>query len=898
MQKKIVPLVLAVALLISGALSILSIHSLQGNARIINYAGVVRGATQRLIKQELNGQPNDALIAKLDGILAELSTGEGENELGRLEDGSFQSLVAQMQEQWAALKEEIAFVRQGGPPAELYQLSEEYFELADRTVSAAEVYSERQVHGAERVLFVLIAVFLLLAALLAWYSVVQDRRQQALEKAEDLNRIKRENLERMSESLRAPMDEISELMYVSDTVTYDLLFVNEAGRRTFGLTDFAGKKCYQAIEGRDSPCEFCTTPLLVPGENYTWEHTNPITKKHYLLKDRLILWEGRTARLETAFDITAAEEEKQALKNMLDAEQMVMECVRTLYQEHDVAHAVPTVLQDVGAFLCADRAYLGVVRGGLWYNDFEWCKDGISSQKDELQALPLSAIQSWLPVFARQECVVLEDLESVRLTQPDEYALLHAQGIHSLVAAPLVEQGQLWGLLGVDNPPPERMRTIASLLQTLSYFLLLAFHRSENERQLSQLSYYDTLTSFYNRNRFIEDSAALAGSAGPMGVIYLDVNGLKDTNDQYGHALGDQLLLNCTKMMREAFPDANAYRIGGDEFVLLCPGMARAPFEERAAELRRRFGADGPCHAAMGVQWAAQPQDLQQLIAKADAQMYLDKQAFYRQNPASKRYRHHSDEALHLSDPKVLQEELRQNHFVVYLQPQVSSSDRSSVAAEALIRYQPRAGSLMLPGSFLPLLEENQTASQIDFYVFEHICAQIQQWQAQGRQIVPVSVNFSRSSLAQPDFIARLNALCQKYEVDKRYLGIELTETAREPEGVDLKTLIHDLRCEGFQVSIDDFGTEYANLALLSMVEFDVLKLDKSLVDDLASNPKARTVVESIVGICKKMQIRVVAEGIETEEQLAVLRACGVETAQGFLFSKPIPADDYANQYL
>lgn len=898
MQKRMIPVLLAAALLILGFISVVSIHDLQGSARVINYAGVVRGATQRLVKQELNGQPNDALEATLDGILEELATGKGESGLVRLEDDAFQKLVAQMQRQWAEIKAEIPAVRGGADGSGLYRLSEEYFALADQAVCAAEDYSESQVQRAERGLVILSGVFLLLAGLLAWYGAVQARRQRALAEAENANRLRREHLMQLSADLRAPMDEISEVMYVADPESYELLYINEQGRRSFGITDLEGKKCYQLLQGKDAPCEFCTTPHLVPGENYTWEYTNPLTQRHYLLKDRLLQWEGKPARMEIAFDITEAEAEKQALKNALDAQQMIMECVRTLYREHDLDQSVPAVLERLGRFLGADRAYLGMVRGELIYNDFEWCAGNVEPQKEALQGVPLQLIGRWLPIFARQECVILEDLEPLKELCPGEYELLHAQDIHSLVAAPLEQDGKLRGLLGVDNPPPEQIRTIASLLQTLCYFVLLAYRRTENEQQLSQLSYHDTLTSFYNRNRYTEDCAAFSKKSGPIGAVYLDVNGLKDTNDQYGHAAGDQLLIKCARKMKEAFQEAEYYRVGGDEFVILCPGIERAVFGQRLAALRRSFAGGGGCKAAIGAQWAGQCGDLGQITASADEKMYEDKKEFYRQNPSSNRYRHHSDETLPLADPEVLREELRQNRFVVYLQPKVSVADGSAVGAEALIRYLPREGSLVLPGNFLPLLEESETVSQIDFYVFEYACSRLKEWARQGRQALPVSVNFSRCSLAQPDFAARLTGLCEKYGVDKKYLQIELTETMREADGMDMKALIREVRQAGFAISIDDFGTEYANLAMLSAVEFDVLKLDKSLVDDVATNPKARTVVETIVDICKKMQIEVVAEGIETEEQLAVLRACGVELVQGFLFSRPIPIEEYEKKYL
>lgn len=899
MQKRIIPIILAVALLITGLISVFSIHGLQGNGRIINYAGVVRGATQRLVKQELNGQPNDALIAKLDGILIELSTGKGENGLGRLEDEQFQTLLSEMLVQWAVIQEAILQVRQGDSGTALYAQSEDFFTLADQTVSAAEAYSKRQVHRAEQGLVALSAVFLLLAALLAWYGAVQSKRHRALQEAEAENRAKSERLARMSEDLRAPMNDISELIYVADLETHELLFMNETGKQTFQVSDLSHQMCYQVLQGYDAPCAFCTTPRLVPGETYTWEFTNPLTKRHYLLKDRLMEWDGRPARMEIAFDITEAEAEKQSLKNMLNTEQMVMECVRTLYQEHDMARSFPTVLERLGRYLTAERVYLSMVRENQLFKEFEWF-DETSHEHTEMSLLEFSpeTLKRWQATFYERECLIIDDVDVLQEKFPEEFALLQSRNIHSLAVTPLEQDGQLRGVLVVDNPPSERIRGIASLLQTLCYFLMLAYRRTENEQQLSHLSYYDTLTSFYNRNRYIEDSAALIGQPGPVGVVYLDVNGLKDINDQRGHAFGDEVLIKCARQMREVFQTANYYRIGGDEFVIICVGIDRTTFEIRVAALRRRFTSNILCNAAIGAQWDEQIQDLEQIIARADAKMYEDKKEFYRKNPASNRYRHISDEVLHLSDPEVLQEEIRQERFVVYLQPKISSADRSAVGAEALIRYQSRSGSLILPGNFLPMLEESLTVSQIDFFVFEFACSQLKEWAKQGKQTIPVSVNFSRCSLSRPDFVAQLVEICQKYGVENKYLEIEITETFHEADGVDLKGLIHDLRQAGFVVSIDDFGTEYANLALLSTVEFDVLKLDKSLVDDVARNARARHVVESIVSICKKMQIQVVAEGIETEEQLTALRSCGVEFVQGFLFSKPIPIEEYEGTYL
>ena len=201
--------------------------------------------------------------------------------------------------------------------------------------------------------------------------------------------------------------------------------------------------------GKDAPRPFCTNHLLKEGEIYTWEFTNPIIGRHYLLKDRLIEWDGRNARMEIAFDTTESENEKILLKYTLNAEKMVMECVRTLYQEHDFDVAVDQVLGHLGKFLCADRSYIFNIRDHLLYNDYEWCAEHVAPQKEFLQAVPLSLIERWYPYFETQGCVEIEDIELIKESSPDEYHVLKEQDIRSLVVAPL-EHGERWKAVSVS----------------------------------------------------------------------------------------------------------------------------------------------------------------------------------------------------------------------------------------------------------------------------------------------------------------------------------------------------------------------------------------------------------------------------------------------------------------
>ena len=419
------------------------------------------------------------------------------------------------------------------------------------------------------------------------------------------------------------------------------------------------------------------------------------------------------------------------------------------------------------------------------------------------------------------------------------------------------QNGELAGYLGVDNPPPDKIINIASLLQTLCYFVSLALQHAESQKKLSYLSYHDNSTTFYNRNRYIKDTQKLFNMDTSLGIIYLDVNGLKDVNDQFGHEVGDALLVECARRMKMVFKKADFYRIGGDEFIIICQSIKKESFEKRVKELSESFSKKPVCQVAIGTQWTNAVGNINEMIAEADARMYENKKEFYHKHMISRRYRHHSDEMLHLTNIDYLESEIENGHFVVYLQPKILCEDRSCVGAEALIRYCDNAGTL-----------------------------------------IPLSINFSIESLRGKSFVERILETCKKYQIPTKYIEIEITERGHDEKNFEIKTVISKLRSAGFIVAIDDFGTEYANLALLSDAEFDILKLDKSLISNVALNPRTKIIMEYISKICHRLGLDMIAEGIESEEQFFTLCSYGVETVQGYLFSKPLAINVFEEKYL
>lgn len=697
------------------------------------------------------------------------------------------------------------------------------------------------------------------------------------------------------------LNEISELVYVSDPETYELLFVNQTGCQTLHLENYKHKKCYEILQGKTSSCEFCTNDRLCDDNFYTWEFTNPSIGRHFLLKDKIIQWRGKTARMEIAFDITERELQKQELKNMLDVQTLITNCVRMLYAVDDLDQTINAVLTQIGEFLVSDRAYVFEIKDELMNNTHEWTAPGISPQLEKLQQLDLSLISDWLPFFEKNDCIIIDDVEQLQKTNPAAYATLHAQEITSLIAAPIFLDNKLAGYIGIDNYDSEKIKNSSYLLLSMSIFLSYAIRHRNHVDMLHRLSYHDLLTNALNRNAFMDVlSQFRPGQYASAGIIYIDINGMKEINDFYGHHQGDKILITTVAKVFNLFKPDELFRIGGDEFVIITYDLTETDFYEKFNLLRNIFceKTNLPFSIATGSCWVKSPSDLNSLLQQADSAMYADKKKFYYGKEKTSRYRHNLDDILNLANYSALQEALTAGQFCIYFQPKISLDTEEFIGSEALIRYINQAGEIIAPNNFIPILEEARLIKMLDLYVFEEVCKQINIWKERKMRVKPVSINLSRSTLSYHFLADQLLALITKHNIDISLLELEVTETAEVDNQLVFSQALEKLKEYGFSISIDDFGVRNASLSLFTTINFDILKLDRSLVKTLAQNQKARILIRSLAVICSDLGIKLIAEGVETLEQLDILKELRCNEVQGYLFSKPLPLNDFENKYL
>lgn len=437
-------------------------------------------------------------------------------------------------------------------------------------------------------------------------------------------------------------DILGELVYVADVETYELLYLSELAEKAL-TGPWRGRKCHEAIMNSSEPCDFCTNGLLKRDEYYAWTRYNENLGRYFALKDKLIDWDGRPARLEIAFDMSEHREQLLGLERELGLERLLIKCIREMRDIDGFAGDMSSVLRMIGEAMGADRAYIFQVTRSLegedtFNNTHEWCAPGIQPEIDELQNMDMSIVEHWISPFSNRETLVIGDIETIRDSQPNEYALLKPQGIRSIVNAPLVAEGELIGSIGVDNPQSIDIERTREFFVNLAYFLSMELEGFRAKERLKAMGYTDALTGLANRNRFTADIEELdeAGPRRGFGVAFIDMNGLKEINDEQGHMRGDRALRAVARIVRSSFPEANVYRLGGDEFLAIQLDVEGDRFAADAARARELFGEQG-CSTAMGLFYASEPLLVEQAVKVSDQRMYREKRIYYETHPGADR---------------------------------------------------------------------------------------------------------------------------------------------------------------------------------------------------------------------------------------------------------------------
>lgn len=332
-------------------------------------------------------------------------------------------------------------------------------------------------------------------------------------------------------------------------------------------------------------------------------------------------------------ELAVSERTKEQIRQRLEIATVLNSCVGKLNSDTDIDVGINNLLATVNGYFQADRTYVFEIDPdrGVLINTFEYiCGQEVSAQMDNLQEVPVSVIKVWMQNFRQGRSYYMSDLEQER-GQPS-YEMLKAQQVWRLLAVPLMKGGAMVGFLGVDNPRAHY--DDATLLASIQFFVTNSLDRKKQQAYLEKLSYRDMLTGLYNRNRYIERLEAYKQVQDQqIGAIYIDLNGLKKVNDEQGHRAGDELIVRAAGTIAGIFAE-DAYRVGGDEFVVILLDVSREDFARKTEQLRRQM-QENSVDASIGGVWQASTENLENLLRLADENMYREKKRYYSQADAA-----------------------------------------------------------------------------------------------------------------------------------------------------------------------------------------------------------------------------------------------------------------------
>lgn len=426
-------------------------------------------------------------------------------------------------------------------------------------------------------------------------------------------------------------------------------------------------------------------------------------------------------------------------------------------------------------------------------------------------------------------------------------------------------------------------------------------------RRMSYLAQHDVLTALPNRllldDRLRRGVTSAHRYGRKLALLFVDVDEFKQINDSLGHAVGDELLRSVGERLQTCVRRSDTVgRHGGDEFLVLLSevdgaGSAAIIAKKIIAAVTAPYDIAGPdlrITVSIGISmYPDDGQDAESLTRHADTAMYQVKAhgrgdfRFYEHDMNVPAVERHSIEG-RLCNAVARQE------FVLHYQPKINIETGAVIGAEALVRWQHPEKGIVPPAQFVPIAEDSGLIVPIGEWVLREACRQARAWQDAGLRRLPVSVNISAVELQSNGFFEGVRDTLQETGLEPGYLELELTETVLMKNAEATISVLRSLKTLGVQLAVDDFGTGYSSLSYLRQFPIDTLKIDRSFVQEITSDPDGAPIITAVIGLGRSLKHRVIAEGVETKEQLAFLRAQHCGEGQGYYFSRPLVAKRYA----
>ncbi len=557
--------------------------------------------------------------------------------------------------------------------------------------------------------------------------------------------------------------------------------------------------------------------------------------------------------------------------------EVAFDCISGMLCADSLGSSIHGVLKNLGDYYRADRVYILMLieNRQAVIMPYEWTSAKKFSIAQTVSGMRLDRFPLLKRCLSEQAPVFLTRTQPILLST-DEVS----DEIWYFTTFPLIRDGHVDGFLCIENS--REHPADAALFSTLIPYLLRErerFHAvSQEEGTVEQLMGLPDLRSYMETVRGVNSEKYSS-----MGVVCLDVPSIANINGSRGFEYGSKLLWYVAKTLTDVFGASMLFRTWEAEFIAFCPNTTEQVFLGKCGRLRSILQRRYPMEVRIGRAWSDGRFSGKGLVEEA------------RGDGAGQTFNSHEA----LSGRQSNFYEKGPERFTIYFQPKVDMRSGSIFGAEILVRGLESDGTVVPPSGFIKAMEEDGSIRELDLFVLDRALAQLEQWRVEKKDIVPVSVNISRKTLFYPSALASVLAVQSRYpDVPADMLELEFTESAEGLEAEELRDIVDRFRACGFKISLDDFGSQYANLSLFTNVRFDAVKLDRSLITEVAENPVNQMLIQDIIRISRVCNMICVAEGVENQKQIDALLNAGCIYAQGYYYDRPMPAEEFEEKYL
>ncbi len=689
------------------------------------------------------------------------------------------------------------------------------------------------------------------------------------------------------------LDQMVEYRVISDPITKKVVYINKAARDKMHLSleDATKLPCYELLMGRCKACDVCDTQ----GDNvHALSDAEAVGLRKYIpngsfiLQSKYATWKGQAARMTAIMDLNNSKQVEQSFQHEMERQNAISKCWNVIHNTdtQDVDYA--KVLQVLNDYYDADCSVIISKVEDEYKDIFEYHKNSAEMMIDGMR----DAIKEG--AFPKMEILIDKDgymrrryIKKKLQEHPELAAELEKKFVHNSLGIKLARQDKFVGILLIINP--RHHKDDCMVLKRIGIFFatdLLRKMLSDNkEYEMS----HDMLTRLWSREFF----GAWQKKYGHMfkknfGIFTADIYGLGTINKELGYDRGNERLVEVANLFRRVFGGYAIFRYDADQILAICHEIDKESFQKLIGYFKEQM-QDLSVELSTGYSWTADG-DFANVIREAIEYQEKDKISLSTDN-----------NVLGKEMKKVAEDvknQIAEGNFRVFLQPKVNISTGKTTGGEALIRLYDQKRGFVSPAFFIPILEEKGAIHLVDLFVLEEVFRFQKNALDSGETVVPISVNFSKNTLTYEPLIETLRELCENYAIPSGLIQIEITETISTMDHLLVNNIANALRNMGFSVSMDDFGTKYSNLAVLTQFDFDTVKIDRSLLLDVEKNSKNKMVLKHTLHMIQSLDMETVMEGVETAEQVEILRELGYDTVQGYFYGKPEPMEQFYKLYM